>query len=287
MDIFEQTKTSDIPYVDWMNDDSRASGLGFSPSLPWEPGGVADAGEKRASRRGRGGVPWSKSFLKRAGGGLPDPVGAFWKFVSLVIIPALFTATAYLLFRGFLQWSEYPSLAVLLLVFILVLKRSASRLDDRPSFLDVLKFFCQEAALVWLMWIFGSLFYTLSKHNLGILAFDFVNTFVGLVAAGITYFFAAKRVARRKGARKTLRYLLQVVSVIAMNFAGTVAGYFLAPMFWQLTMSADCPPHGNYVVAMLSAFVTLWIAVHQFYIEAGNPNRSTSRRERGTDMDID
>lgn len=278
MDIFEQTKTSDIPYVDWMNDDSPVGVLGQSPSLPWE----SAAGGLVASRRG--GLPWSKSFLSRAGGRLPDPVGIFWKFVSLAVVPALFAAAAYALFGFFLEWSGTPLLAAVLLVFILTLKHSSARVSSRPSFLEVLTFFCQEAALVWLMWIFGSLFYTLSKHNLGILAFEFVNTFFGLMAAGLTYLFAAKRVLRRKGARRTVPYLFQMGAVAGTNFVGTVAGYFLAPVFWQPLMSAECPPHGNYVGAMLAAFFTFWIAVHQFYIEADQPRHATSRPERGTDL---
>lgn len=263
--------------MDWLSKDDLPGGVGIDLALPWETVGAVE-------KRTRGdGVPWSKSFLSRAGGSF-DPIGSFWKFISLTFIPLLFAAAGYMLFRGFMEWSEYLSLAVLLLVFFLVLSHSVKRLSERPSSLEVLKFCCQEAALVWLMWIFGSLIYTLCLNNLGI--FSYVSTFAGLVTAGLTYFFAASRVERRTGARGLLRYLIQVGSVVAANFAGTVAGYFLAPVIWPMIMSVDCPPHGKYVVAMLSAFVSFWIAVNQFYIETGKPNGPTSPLERGTDMGI-
>lgn len=286
MDIFEQTKTSDIPYVDWMAEDEQAGVTGLNAPLPFEIDGAARPRGPLSARRGGGGggVPWSKSFLNRAV--RFDPSGAFLKFLSLAVAPLLFTAGAYLLFRVYLGWSRYPTSAVLLLVFFLVLKHAVARLAPRPSFRDVLEFVCQEVALAWLMWIIGSLFYTLTKHNLGVFAFESVNTFVGLVAAGVAYFIAAKHVTRRKGARGAVRHLFQAGLVGAANFAGTVAGFFLAPVLWEPVMQAQCPPHGHYVMAMIFAFATFWIAVNQFYIEENTPNHSTSRRERGTDMEI-
>lgn len=275
-------------YVDWLKDDYGFEESQSELNLPWanqttgqswfggltqEAGGPADLSSA---------MPWTPSFLTKAAGKLPNPIGFALRFISLTIVPLFFAGITYLLFSALMEWSPKPVLAISFVVFFVVLRHAATRVSDRPSFVELLRFFFHEAALAWLMWIFGSMVYTLLVERYGL--FVGLSTLMGLLTAGAVYYFIEPRIARRNGAHKLLRYLGQVASIIGMTLVGMMAGYAMGPIVWEVALSEPGPPYANYIMAMFFAFVTFWIAVKQFYIEANTQRGASSLDGRGSDI---
>ncbi len=285
-------KNKKVPsYVDWLKDDYGFEGTQSEGNLPWTNQTTAHGREDHSWFEGlnleAGGpaelsVPWTPSFLTKVAGKIPNPIGFTLRFISLTIVPLFFTGIVYLLFRYFMEWSKYSSLAVTLVGFFVVLRHAATRVSDRPSLVEVLRFFFHEAALAWLMWIFGSMVYTLVLEHVRL--FVALATFAGLLTAGVVYFFAAARINRRYGAHKCLSYLAQVGSIIAMTAIGLIAGYSMGQIIWEVALSEPGPPYANYIMAMFFAFVTFWISVKQFYIRTHTQRGATSLDGRGSDI---
>lgn len=296
MDFFEQLKTDDVPsYVDRLIDEYQPDGAEAEDYLPWEGANAAQPGRRGlGGRLGRllrfgqrpvpvrraqdGGVPLTKSFLSKYGGFGLQPLRFLWKLLSLTALPGFYAGAFYLFFRFFMGWGEYSSTAVLLCAFFFVLRDSVLSLGGRPSLLEVLRLFLHEAALVWLMWVFASMAYTVCVSGWG--TPYFIGTFAGLLAAGVTYYFSVSPVGRKTGASKLLPYLMQVLGVVATTAVGLAGGYVLAPLLWPALLSEDNPVYGNYLVAMLVGFGAFWVGVHLFYIPAGR-HETTSESARG------
>jgi hypothetical protein len=219
------------------------------------------------------------SLLDNVSGRWRKPIAFFWKVVSLCLIPLFYAGAAYCFFRFYMEWWEFVARILFLFTLFLVLYQSTVRISARPPFLEVLRFFLQEAAVVWVMWIVSSLIYTYFHHRLGI--FSIVSSLAGLLGAGFTYFVSASRIRRKTGADKSLSYVFQVAKIVVANVIGMIAGYLLTPILWERASA----PYDNYVIGMLFALVTFWIAVSLFCVESAS-NWSNSRLERGTDIRI-
>lgn len=300
-DFFNQSNGVNVPsYVDRIAEDYETGIEAGDLDLPWmgddlaagegRKGGVLGGlwrmgGRVAPARRGAAhDVPLTKSFLNVYGSLVSNPAGFAAKLVSLTAVPGFYAAAWYLFFRFFMGWGERSSLAVVLFVFFFVLRDSILSLGDRPSFLEVIRLFMHEAALVWLMWVFASMAYTVCVHRWG--APYFLGTFVGLVVAGCTYFLSMSHVGRRTGASGMARYMTQVTAVVVTTAVGLGAGYALAPLLWQPLLKEACPPYGNYLASMLFAFAAFWIGVNQFYIQTGRSG-AASQLERGWDVEAE
>ena len=298
-DFFNQNNGANIPsYVDRLMEDLQTDIEPGDADLPWlsdDPLPQAGRGGGWLGRLWRlGGAPapgrrgpdlaslLTGSFLGSRGG-IINPAGSAAKLISLTAVPGFYALTWYIFFRLFMGWGEYSSLVVGFFVLFFALRDSIRSLGDRPTFLEVLRLFMHEAALVWLMWVFTSMAYTVVAYSWWMPYF--LATFVGLLVAGGTYFLAMGHVARRTGAGSMPRYLFQVLAVVLTTTAGVGLGYALAPLLWPLFLSADCPSYGNYLASMLFGFVFFWVGVNQFYIKTGRRG-ATSQLERGWDVGV-
>lgn len=199
---------------------------------------------------------WSSFFLNQIAAELSSPFRFALKFVSLTVLPAIWTGLMWLFMTFVLDWKVPESCYKATIVFLWTLRDSVLSLPARPSLREFVGLFCHQAALKWMMWCTGFITYLYAFHYFHRPQSEAKG--LGILVAVLTYFYTLPDVAYRYGATGLLRYLLQVICIVILTATSTVTGFLLATFLAR-------PLWLCWAWAFFFGIVGFWIAVNQFY----------------------
>jgi len=229
-------------------------------------------------------IPWTKSFLKSFAGISLNPIGFFWKLVSLTAFPAFYSVLSFFTSLLVIGLSREWSFGISIAAFFWYLFHSITNLRARPLAVEVIRLFMHENALIWLKWIVGSAIYVLA---LNWKQYDVDQSkWCGLAAAGIAYFVGLLYISDKTGSLKWPPYLVQV-SMITVLFAITaIFGYIASPAVWGVVFSSWLPSWGQYVGSMLFSLAGFFIWIELIYVQSESNSLFgfMQKRERGPDL---
>jgi hypothetical protein len=229
-------------------------------------------------------IPWTKSFLKSFAGISLDPIGFFWKLISLTVFPAFYSVLSFFVSYLVIDLSKEMSFGISIAAFFWYLFHSITCLSPRPLAVEVIRLFMHENALIWLKWIVGSAVYLLAlnwKH------YDVEQSkWGGLVAAGIAYFVGLAYISDKTGSLKWPLYLTQVTAITVLFAFTAIIGYAISPAIWGVVFSSWLQDWGRDVGARLFSLAGFFIWIELLYVQLqSNSLRDIFRkRERGPDL---
>jgi len=229
-------------------------------------------------------IPWTKSFLKSFAGISLNPIGFFWKLISLTVFPAFYSVLSFFVSLQVIGLSKEVSFGISIAAFFWYLFHSIVCLRARPLAVEVTRLFMHENALIWLKWIVGSAVYVLAlnwKH------YDVEQSkWSGLVAAGIAYFVGLLYISDKTGSLWWLPYLAQVTMITVLFGITAIFGYVASPAIWGIVFSSWLQPWGQYVGAMLFSLAGFFIWIELLYVQSETNSLLgfMQKRERGPDL---